>query len=71
MALCIGAGSERRILLRAVRSWGATFTIPLFALLFGLSQTEAQGMGLAVVLPAIVIAIPTYTLAGLQIGARA
>lgn len=43
---------------------GATFTIPLFALLFGLSQTEAQGMGLAVVLPAIAIAIPTYTLAG-------
>lgn len=44
---------------------GATFTIPLFALLFGLSQTEAQGMGLAVVLPAIVIAIPAYTIAGL------
>lgn len=44
---------------------GATFTIPLFALLLGLSQTEAQGMGLAVVLPAIVIAIPTYTVAGL------
>jgi uncharacterized protein len=43
---------------------GATFTIPLFALLFGLSQTEAQGMGLAVVLPAVAIAIPTYTLAG-------
>ncbi|MGC9991162.1 MAG: sulfite exporter TauE/SafE family protein [Candidatus Cybelea sp.] len=43
---------------------GATFTIPLFALLFGLSQTEAQGMGLAVVLPAIAIATPTYTLAG-------
>jgi uncharacterized membrane protein YfcA len=43
---------------------GATFTIPLFALLFGLPQTEAQGMGLAVVLPAIAIAIPTYTLAG-------
>jgi uncharacterized protein len=43
---------------------GATFTIPLFALLFGLSQPEAQGMGLAVVLPAIAIAIPTYTLAG-------
>jgi uncharacterized protein len=45
---------------------GATFTIPLFALLLGLSQTEAQGMGLAVVLPAIVIAIPTYTAAGLS-----
>jgi hypothetical protein len=43
---------------------GATFTIPVFALLFGLSQTEAQGMGLAVVLPAIAIAIPTYALAG-------
>jgi uncharacterized membrane protein YfcA len=43
---------------------GATFTIPLFGLLFGLSQTEAQGMGLAVVLPAIAIALPTYTLAG-------
>lgn len=44
---------------------GATFTIPLFALLLGISQTEAQCMGLAVVLPAIVIAIPTYTVAGL------
>jgi uncharacterized protein len=44
---------------------GATFTIPLFALLLGFSQTEAQGMGLAVVLPAIVIAIPTYSVAGL------
>jgi uncharacterized protein len=44
---------------------GATFTIPLFGLLFGLSQTEAQGMGLAVVLPAIAIAIPTYAAAGL------
>lgn len=43
---------------------GATFTIPLFALLFGLSQTEAQGMGLAVVLPAIAIAVPTYAHAG-------
>lgn len=45
---------------------GAAFTIPLFALLLGFSQTEAQGMGLAVVLPAIVIAIPTYTAAGLS-----
>lgn len=44
---------------------GATFTIPLFTLLFGLRQTEAQGVGLAVVLPAIVIAIPAYTMAGL------
>jgi hypothetical protein len=44
---------------------GATFTIPLLTLLFGLSQAEAQGLGLSVVLPAIVIAIPTYTLAGL------
>lgn len=44
---------------------GATFTIPLFALLLGLSQTEAQGMGLAVVLPAIAIAIPAYSVAGL------
>ena len=43
---------------------GATFTIPLFALLFGLSQTAAQGMGLAVVLPAVVVAVPTYALAG-------
>jgi uncharacterized membrane protein YfcA len=30
-----------------------------------LSQVEAQGLGLSVILPAIVIAIPTYTLAGL------
>lgn len=44
---------------------GATFTIPLFVLFLGLSQTEAQGLGLAVVLPAIVTAIPTYTVAGL------
>jgi uncharacterized protein len=45
---------------------GAAFTIPLFALLLGFSQTEAQGMGLAVVLPAIAIAVPTYTAAGLS-----
>lgn len=44
---------------------GATFTIPLLTLLFGVSQAQAQGLGLSVVLPAIVIAIPTYTLAGL------
>jgi len=39
---------------------GATFTIPLFVLLLGLTQTEAQGIRLAVVPPAIAIAIPTY-----------
>jgi uncharacterized membrane protein YfcA len=44
---------------------GATFTIPLLTLLFGVSQAQAQGLGLSVVLPAIVIAVPTYTLAGL------
>lgn len=43
----------------------ATFTIPLLTLLFGVSQAQAQGLGFSVVLPAIVIAIPTYTLAGL------
>ncbi len=43
---------------------GATFTIPLFALFCGFTQTQAQGMGLAVVLPAIAIAIPTYAIAG-------
>jgi uncharacterized membrane protein YfcA len=43
---------------------GAAFTIPSFSFLFGLSQTEAQGMGLAAVLPAIAIAIPTYTVVG-------
>jgi uncharacterized membrane protein YfcA len=37
----------------------ATFTIPLLTLLFGVSQAQAQGLGLSVVLPAIVIAIPT------------
>jgi hypothetical protein len=44
---------------------GATFTIPLLTILFGVSQAQAQGLALSVVLPAIVIAIPTYTLAGL------
>ena len=44
---------------------GAAFTIPLMTLLFGVSQTEAQGLGLSVILPAILVAIPTYTLAGL------
>jgi uncharacterized membrane protein YfcA len=43
---------------------GAVFTIPFFALLFGLSPTAAQGMGLAVVLPAILVAVPAYTVAG-------
>jgi uncharacterized membrane protein YfcA len=44
---------------------GATFTIPTLTLLFDVSQTEAQGLGLAVVLPAIVIGLPVYARAGL------
>jgi uncharacterized protein len=44
---------------------GATFAIPTLTLLFGLTQAQAQGMGLAVVLPAIIVGIPTYTAAGL------
>lgn len=43
---------------------GATLTIPVLTLLFGFSQAEAQGMALAVVLPAIVVSIPAYTFAG-------
>jgi uncharacterized membrane protein YfcA len=44
---------------------GATFTIPLLTLLFGFSQTQAQALGLAVIVPAVIVAIPTYTFAGL------
>ena len=44
---------------------GATFTIPTLTLLFGVSQTEAQGLGLAVILPAILIGLPVYARAGL------
>jgi uncharacterized protein len=44
---------------------GATFTIPMLTVLFGFSQTEAQGLGLAIVLPAIVIGLPVYAHAGL------
>jgi hypothetical protein len=44
---------------------GATFTIPTLTLLFDVSQTEAQGLGLAVVLPAILIGLPVYARAGL------
>jgi uncharacterized membrane protein YfcA len=43
---------------------GATFAIPTLTLLFGLSQVRAQALGLALVFPAIVIAIPTYAHAG-------
>lgn len=43
---------------------GATFAVPTFILLFGMSQTEAQGMGLVLILPTIIIALPTYWRAG-------
>ncbi len=43
---------------------GASFAIPALTLLFGLPQVRAQALGLALVFPAIVIAIPTYAHAG-------
>jgi uncharacterized membrane protein YfcA len=43
---------------------GASFAIPTLTLLFGLPQVRAQALGLALVFPAIVIAIPTYAHAG-------
>jgi uncharacterized protein len=43
---------------------GATFTIPALTLLFGFLQVESQGLAIAVVLPAIVVGIPTYAIAG-------
>jgi len=42
---------------------GASFAIPTLTL-FGLTQVRAQALGLALVFPAIVIAIPTYAHAG-------
>lgn len=43
---------------------GASFAIPTLTLLFGLTQVRAQALGLALVFPAIIIAIPTYAHAG-------
>jgi uncharacterized membrane protein YfcA len=48
MGFGISDRCRRGILLGPVGVGGATFTIPLFAFLSGLSQTEAQGTGLAV-----------------------
>jgi uncharacterized protein len=42
---------------------GAVFAVPMMSWLFGLSQVEAQGMGLALVAPGTVVSIITYAAA--------
>jgi uncharacterized membrane protein YfcA len=43
---------------------GAVFAVPFLSLLFGYTQTEAQGLSLALVAPGTVVGIVTYALAG-------
>lgn len=43
---------------------GALFTVPLFGLLFGYSQTAAQGVALSMVVPSNIIALVTYSMHG-------
>jgi uncharacterized membrane protein YfcA len=43
---------------------GAVFAVPVLALLFGYSQTAAQGLSLALVAPGTLVGIVTYALAG-------
>jgi uncharacterized protein len=42
---------------------GAVFAVPVMSMLFGLSQVEAQGMGLALVAPGTLVSIATYAAA--------
>jgi uncharacterized membrane protein YfcA len=43
---------------------GAVFAVPILALLFGLSQAAAQGLGLALVAPGTVVGLIAYIRAG-------
>jgi uncharacterized membrane protein YfcA len=43
---------------------GAVFSVPFLSLLFGYTQTEAQGLSLALVAPGTIVGIVTYALAG-------
>lgn len=43
---------------------GAVFAVPLLAIFFGYTQTEAQGLSLALVAPGTIVGIVAYALAG-------
>jgi len=43
---------------------GAVFSVPFLLLLFAYTQTEAQGLSLALVAPGTIVGIVTYALAG-------
>lgn len=62
--LALGVGGIAGFLSGIFGIGGAAFAIPTLTLLFGLTQTEAQGFGLVVILPSIVISIITYGHAG-------
>ncbi|HTV74642.1 MAG TPA: sulfite exporter TauE/SafE family protein, partial [Candidatus Acidoferrales bacterium] len=42
---------------------GAVFAVPAMSMLFGLSQVEAQGMGLALVAPGTIVSVVAYAAA--------
>lgn len=42
---------------------GAVFAVPMMSLFFGMTQVEAQGMGLALVAPGTVVSIATFAAA--------
>ena len=64
LPLAFGVGAISGFLSGIFGIGGAAFAIPTLTLLFGLPQTEAQGFGLVVILPSIVISIITYAHAG-------
>lgn len=43
---------------------GAVFAVPVLSLLFGYSQTAAQGLSLALVAPGTIVGMATYAVAG-------
>ena len=43
---------------------GAVFAVPILSTLFGYTQTEAQGLSLALVAPGTLVGIATYAFAG-------
>jgi len=43
---------------------GAVFAVPILSLAFGYTQTEAQGLSLALVAPGTIVGLVTYALAG-------
>ena len=59
-ALSVGVGAFGGLLSGLFSVGGAVFAVPTLAIVYGLSQATAQGLGLAMVAPGTIVALGTY-----------